>query len=156
MDPTFRNNLTTSSASVKQSTNHSSSHTASHPQHQRCEHLKCRFITLVWWWDGVKESCVIAYRHRDNARQEESKRQWNEPSPSQAHEVWEPDFLPQSLQLLQFPSAVRAIRAHHVVRVAAETLPPFRRKWQTVLVPEVGAWSLSHTQNKAGKLEAHV
>jgi hypothetical protein len=61
LDPTFRRNLTPSSATVKQSTNHSLSHTAPHPQHHRCEHLKCRFITLVRWWNGVSERRVIAY-----------------------------------------------------------------------------------------------
>jgi hypothetical protein len=112
MDPTFRKTLTPSSASVQQSTNHSPSHTSPH----RCEHLKCRLVTLVRWCHGVSERCVIAYRHGDNTSQEESKPQWKEPSTSRAHEVWEPDVLPEWLLLLEFPSAVRAIRAHHVVR----------------------------------------
>lgn len=116
MESTFRRNLTTSSASVKQSTKHSPSHTTPHPQHHRCEHLKCRFITLVRWWHGVRERCVTAYSHSDIASRQDGKRHWNEPPPSQAHEVWEPDFLPEWLQLLEFPSAVRAIRAHHVAR----------------------------------------
>jgi len=86
------------------------------------------------------ERCAIAYPHSNNASQEESKRQCNEPSTSQAREVLDPDVLPEWLQLLEFPSAVRAISNQQLehIMLCGRTAPPEVTNC-TVRVPQVQA-----------------